>query len=496
MDRSPAVERAASAAREWAARNADLAPRYSHWLLGLLDEDEGRPAALLERWGVALPAVRDCLAEVQALSVFAPAEHELFDLAQDWSLALRGEPNLTTDFVFLAALAADRVVAERLEVHGVAVNRFEEALRSVTREETELGFDGVAFQVEDPPEQLEAARIVDANGNRAREALRVLDDYARFALNDATLARAIKELRHELAQVGQRLPAALLLAARDTPGDVGTEITAGSEYERHSPGSVALVNLKRLQEALRSLEEYGKILSPEYGRAVERIRYASYNLERPLQRVGNLRERLNRARLYVLLTGSQCPAALDWTIAEAAQGGVDIVQMREKTLTDRELLDRGRRMREWTRKADVLFIVNDRPDLAKLVGADGVHLGQDDLPVAAARKILGPEPLIGVSTHDLEQVRRAVQDGADYLGVGPTFPSETKSFDRFPGLEFVQAAMAETSLPAFALGGISAANVERVLAAGATRIAVSSAIARAEEPQAAAQQLRQKLNTR
>jgi thiamine-phosphate pyrophosphorylase len=188
----------------------------------------------------------------------------------------------------------------------------------------------------------------------------------------------------------------------------------------------------------------------------------------------------------VLLTGSQCTAALDWTIQQAAEGGADVFQLREKTLTDRELIDRAARMRKWTRDAGVLFVVNDRPDVAKLVGADGVHLGQDDLPVAAARRIVGPELLVGVSTHTIEQVRRAVLDGADYLGVGPTFPSNTKSFDHFPGLEFVREAMAETSLPAFALGGIWPGNVAAVVAAGGRRIAVSSAVATADDPQAAA----------
>src|SRR4051794_10471359 len=105
--------------------------------------------------------------------------------------------------------------------------------------------------------------------------------------------------------------------------------------------------------------------------------------------------------------------------------------MREKDLPDRELLERARQLRQWTRQAGVLFIVNDRPDIARLVEADGVHLGQDDLPVREARRILGPDALVGVSTHNLEQVRQAILDGASYLGVGPTFPSKTKEFREF-----------------------------------------------------------------
>ena len=194
-----------------------------------------------------------------------------------------------------------------------------------------------------------------------------------------------------------------------------------------------------------------------------------------------------------MLTGSQCVAALDWTIAEAAAGGAQVFQLREKTLSDRELLERARNVRRWTREAGTLFIVNDRPDIARLAEADGVHLGQDDLPVAAARRIVGPDALIGVSTHTPEQVRRAVLDGADYLGVGPTFPSRTKSFDHFPGLDFVRFAAAETSLPTFALGGISLANVPQVIEAGAKRVAISAAIAQADDPAMVARQLRSAL---
>jgi thiamine-phosphate pyrophosphorylase len=137
----------------------------------------------------------------------------------------------------------------------------------------------------------------------------------------------------------------------------------------------------------------------------------------------------------------------------------------------------------------VLFVVNDRPDIARLVEADGVHLGQDDLPVKEARRIVGADALIGVSTHNLEQLRQAIRDGASYLGVGPTFPSGTKSFDEFPGLAFVRAAVAETSLPVFAIGGINRDRIAEVVAAGARRVAVSSGVAQADDPRRAAVEL-------
>jgi thiamine-phosphate pyrophosphorylase len=353
---------------------------------------------------------------------------------------------------------------------------------------------GAAFELPDATAEADAARVLDANLNRAREAARVLEDYCRFALDDRFLTGQVKELRHGLASAAQKLPQTTLLAARDTLRDVGTGATAPGEYDRSSPGHVALVNWKRLQEALRSLEEFGKVFGSEFAREIEALRYRSYTIERAVALGGAARERLSSARLYVLLTRSQCSASLDWTIREAAAGGADVFQLREKTLPDRELLELARTVRRWTRSAGVLFVVNDRPDVARLAEADGVHLGQDDMAVKDARRVAGPEMLVGVSTHSVEQLRRAILDGADYVGIGPTFPSKTKAFDHFPGLEFVRAAGAETSLPAFALGGIEAGNVNEVVAAGASRVAVSSAICGADDPRRAAQLLKAALD--
>jgi thiamine-phosphate pyrophosphorylase len=167
-----------------------------------------------------------------------------------------------------------------------------------------------------------------------------------------------------------------------------------------------------------------------------------------------------------------------------------VIQMREKNVDDRTLLEKARLVRDITRKAGVLFILNDRPDLARLSEADGVHLGQEDLSIRDARRILGPDALIGVSTHNLDQLRQAVFDGASYIGVGPTFPSTTKNFPELAGLDFVQQAFAATSLPAFAIGGITADNAAAVIAAGARGIAVSSAICQAADSRAAAMALR------
>ncbi len=478
---SPAVERVEEAARAAGGGR----PTLAHWLTALLDDDMGRPAALLERAGIDLVIVQAAAGATDAPA--APDSTRLFATARDLGVRLKADPSLTTDLVFVAVLLADAQFTAGLDVDVEPLF----ALMRTAETDTGAAFTGGSeLVIADPPEHLAAARVVDVNLNRAREALRVLDDYARFVCDDRGLTEQVKKLRHALVEASARLPQSLLLAARDTPNDVGTSIGTTREYARTTPAEVATVNVKRLQEALRSAEEYGKVLDAGFGKAVEAIRYEAYTLERQLVRGADAKAKLADARLYVLLTGSQCVASMEWVIEQAAEGGADVFQLREKALTDRELIARARRVREWTREAGVLFVMNDRPDLARLVDADGVHLGQDDLPVAAARRIVGPDMLIGVSTHTVEQVRRAITDGADYIGIGPTFPSSTKQFEAFAGLDFVREVTAETTMPAFALGGINVTNVAEVVAAGAKRIAVSAAVATAAEPRAAAVALR------
>lgn len=175
---------------------------------------------------------------------------------------------------------------------------------------------------------------------------------------------------------------------------------------------------------------------------------------------------------------------IDGPVEAALAGGVDIVQLRDKHASDAELVEAGRRFRRLTRAAGALLVVNDRPDLAVACDADGVHVGQEDLPVAEARAVVGPERLVGLSTHSPEQIRAAA--GADYLGVGPVFATPTKPGREPVGLELVREAARVAQVPWFAIGGIDLRTVSQVVAAGATRIAVVRAIGDAADPRAAA----------
>lgn len=488
---SPGVERAVVAARGWAKRLGSEVVRLSHFVLALLEEDEGRPAVLLERAGLSVTEVRSRLTAWVDCPA-APPDNVLFNAARNWSLAHRHDPEFLTDALLLVVLrasplheAAAGLDAGRLEQLVTGTPRQDSSQPQAAQAEEMLDF----FSPPDVMNEIEAARVLDAGFNRAREAIRVIEDFCRFVRDDRFLTEQAKEMRHALAVAAAKLPPRLLAAARETLTDVGTSLSAPGEYERRTPHDVAIVNGKRLQETLRSLEEFGKLFAPDLGRDLESLRYRAYTLEKALTGGARNAERLAEARLYLLLTGAQCTASLDWTIDRAAAGGVDVVQLREKELPDRELLARARDVRRWTCQAGVLFVMNDRPDIARLAEADGVHLGQDDLSIKDARRIVGPDALIGRSTHNIEQVRQAILEGADYLGIGPVFPSRTKEFSEFPGLAFVAQATAETSLPTFALGGVSPANVAGVVQAGARRVAVGAAIATADDPEQASRLL-------
>lgn len=343
--------------------------------------------------------------------------------------------------------------------------------------------------------QLGAWRALDASANRAREGLRVVEDYARFALDDAHLTGELKRLRHDLAEVLSDLPPASLQGARDTPGDVGTQISTTAELRRDDLDSIAAANFKRAIEALRSLEEFSKLAAPGLAPRFEQLRYRGYALERSLNATASSVGRLAGVRLCVLIDGGDSPAANERLTRALIDARAPMLQLRDKRLDDRELVARARRMRELTQETSTLLIVNDRADVARLAGADGVHLGQEDLSVRDARAIVGPEMLIGVSTHSIEQARQAVLEGASYIGVGPTFAGATKQFAAYPGPRLLAEVAAEIRLPAFAIGGVTLGNLPQVTAAGFKRIAVSGAVTNAPDPASACRELLAALRT-
>jgi len=182
--------------------------------------------------------------------------------------------------------------------------------------------------------------------------------------------------------------------------------------------------------------------------------------------------------------------ALDAALA----GGADLFQLRDKDASDDELLAAAETARERCRAAGALFLINDRPDLAVACDADGVHVGQDDTPVARARDIVGPDAIVGLSTHSMQQAQAGCRSGADYIAVGPVHTTPTKEGRPAIGVEPIKYAAAHVSIPWFAIGGIDTKTVGEVVQAGARRIVVVRALTDAEDPEAVARTLRSSLN--
>lgn len=342
----------------------------------------------------------------------------------------------------------------------------------------------------------ETYRILDANFNRAREALRVIEDCGRFVLNDPAITAMAKHFRSELKGLLDALPHAELIVSRDTPGDIGREITSPVEATREDIESVATAACKRLTEALRTVEEYTKIIAPKQALEVERMRYDAYTLEQRLCTRFLVGLRFRDVKLYVILSAHLCRSGSLRAVARAAlAGGAEAIQLREKNIDDALFLAYAAELRELTDETGRLLIINDRPDIAALVGADGVHLGQHDLPIADARRLLRPGAVIGRSCHSVSQAQQAINEGADYVALGPIFPTTTK--DRPPVgpslLEEFRLAYETVPLPVVAVGGINAENVAEVVRHGAKCVAVCSAVNAAEDPRAAAEAIRKQL---
>jgi len=209
------------------------------------------------------------------------------------------------------------------------------------------------------------------------------------------------------------------------------------------------------------------------------------------------RKRLDRMRLYVV-TGEAGGVEETVRIVEAAlQGGADVIQMRKKDMSKADQYRLGRRLRPITQECGVLLIVNDHADLALAIDADGVHLGQGDLPLFVARALAGFEGrLIGCSTHSLEQARSAASGGADYLGVGPVFATPTKPGRPAVGTGLVREVSSSLNIPFVAIGGIEASNIGQVLEAGARAVAVVRAVYDAPDPAGASRMLRAAVEAR
>lgn len=505
------AQRAIDRARVRARARGSVVVEPADLIAALADEPESRAAELLAASGFGPVEVWEALGttgpgpseeEIEALRgeetppFSTDSRNALSDAALHARALDRGR-GVGTEHLLAALLALPGAAADRLAAAGFALERVIGQIGEPILSEAEpIPFprDFAPLDLGDPAQVVDLARVLDASANRAREGLRVVEDYTRFVLDDAGLTRRLKEVRHRLAEAIRGLDPDLLIGARDTRGDVGTHIMTHAERTRENPRAVLSANFKRSGEALRSLEEYAKLVDVWIAGRFEVLRYDVYTLEKLVMTAAAAASGIGESRLMVLVGGLPTLGDLTWVVGEALAGGADVIQLREKGLDDREWLRRAREVRILTAQAKARFVVNDRPDLARLAGADAVHLGQDDLSIRDARRIVGPRTAVGVSTHDRAQLDAAILGGASYLGVGPVFPSETKDFSAFAGLAFVQEASESTGLPWFAIGGVTEETIDELIEAGARRVAVSGGIVRADRPRAAAAALRARLD--
>jgi thiamine-phosphate pyrophosphorylase len=340
--------------------------------------------------------------------------------------------------------------------------------------------------------------MIDANLNRSSEGLRVLEDVARFLLNDAELGHRLRTLRHDLARQTKSLRVGLL-SGRDAEHDVGR---LHSKDSRPITGANSLgglldlvaANAKRVEESLRVIEELAKL--PDMNSMLnsagfEQTRFALYTLERDLISKISRRDKTNRmAGLYVILDRQFLAGRDELEVArQIVDGGARAIQLREKQSKKRELWFVAQKLKELCSQAGVLFIVNDYLDLAMAVDADGLHIGQEDLPLAVVRRQLLIDRIVGCSITTVSQAMRAQNEGADYIAVGSIFPTTTKKEAIVVGVDTVRELKRTISTPLVAIGGINESNIGEVVAAGADAVAVVSAVLSEKDIRGAVQKL-------
>ena len=322
--------------------------------------------------------------------------------------------------------------------------------------------------------------MIDANVNRAAEGLRVLEDVARFHLNDASLSEHCKRYRHTIRHA---FPNCML--HRDTRADVGTTISTKEEQHRSSLHDIVIASSNRCCEALRVIEEGVKLEASSV--SIQDLRYAIYDTSQQLLRkLGSTKP--SQWRLCFVCTASECVLPWKDTIVQAISSGCDCIQVREKSMSTTELIEHANQVIEVV-SGKAAVIVNDRIDVMLATNATGVHLGLDDMTTHDARTICSDQFVVGATVHSLEEAVQAANAGADYFGVGAMFKSSTKDSE-VNGIELLNEIHdAYPHIPLLAIGGITPENCGELYAACECGVAVSNAIAKSQTPSATAFEL-------
>lgn len=336
---------------------------------------------------------------------------------------------------------------------------------------------------------MNAYRIIDANINRVSEGIRVLEDISRFVFEYKVLTEELRTLRH---LTRKSFKDENLIGFREAGSDIGYEISCKSNLDnKESIENLIEANFKRVQEGLRCIEESLKILGHyESSKIYESIRYRSYSLEKKFIS----KKTVCNTDIYCI-TGEEFSLGRSniEVVKQLIGAGIKVIQYREKNKSKKEKLIECIEIKHLTEKAGVTFIINDDIDIAMSIKATGIHIGQEDMPIKEVRKMVG-NMIIGVSTHNKLQAQTAVEDGADYIGVGPIFGTKTKpDVEYSDGLNYLNWVSENISIPYVAIGGITEDNIQLVKENGGKCFALISEVLGAEDIEMKIGSIRKKL---
>lgn len=314
-------------------------------------------------------------------------------------------------------------------------------------------------------------RIIDVNINRLDESLKLIEDVIRFQLEQRQLLTQIRKIRNDFLYLKKALPLTQTIGARRSHKDLGRKHKFDSDTKKDQTGLI-LSAFSRAKESSRTIEEALKAVIPRLSSSTKKIRFQIYDLEK--ETMVNHMKRFDPSLHAIIDEKYMHKHDLERTVKTMVNNGVTMIQLRVKTMKDREFLRTARKVRKAIHSQRVKFIINNRVDITLACAADGVHVGQTDMPLKAVRQILGDMYIIGASAHTLKQAIRAEAQNADYLGVGAVFPTRTKHDARVCGLPILKSISRHVKIPVIAIGGITGANYQTALRAGAAGIAVAS----------------------
>jgi len=315
------------------------------------------------------------------------------------------------------------------------------------------------------------AQILDVNLNRFNESLKFIEDIIRFFTRDKHLLVKVRKMRIDFLKIKKALPLTDIIRFRESQHDLGRHALFDIQIKKSS-SDIIMANFTRAKESSRMLEEIFKSQNAQASKKMKEIRFRIYDLEKDV--LQSLKRKFT-PRLYAIIDEKYIkPNRLRESVTILEDNGATMIQLRIKTLSDRKFFNYALKIKKAIRDPKTKFIINNRTDIALACHADGVHLGQHDMPVKMARNLLGEEYIVGASAHNIKEARLAEAQGADYIGVGSLFKTKTKPDAHLCSLSVFKSICKNITIPVVGIGGITNKNYRAVLRAGASGIAVCS----------------------